>query len=337
MATIRDIANKANVSTTTVSHVINKTRFVSDELRERVLQAMKELGYRPNDLARSLKLGKTNTLGLILPDHSNPFYAEVSNTIENFAFLLGYSLIICNTENNPNKEQAYIRTLTQKKVDGMIFVATGSDRRSAQYLQSLDFPIVIFDREIPLLMEKPNISFVVSDNYRGGVMATEYLVSLGHRRIACITGPSHLTPGAQRQIAFRNVLEKKSLPVNEDMILKGNFDYPSGYSCAKKILQLPQLPTAIFACNDMMAISAMRAIREKGLQIPDDISIVGFDGISLTEYQWPALTTIRQPYDQIAETIMDLYINTQNTTQSTSQRVVLQPSMILRESCRSIK
>lgn len=337
MPTIRDIAQKAGVSTATVSHVINNTRYVSSEVSDRVLQAMKELGYQPNDIARSLKLGKTNTLGLILPDHSNPFFAEVSRIIESYAYLLGYSVIICNTENNPDKELVYIKTLSQKKVDGIIFVAAGSDNRSIMYLQSLDLPIIIFDREIPVLMEKRNISFLVTDNYLGGVMATEYLISLGHRRIGCITGPSNLTPGAQRANAFINVLKNHEIPLHENMIIKGNFDYPSGYECAQELLSLSEPPTAIFACNDMMAISAMRAIREHGLRIPEDISIIGFDGISLAAYQWPSLTTICQPFKEISETILELFVNTTKSTPNSARRIVLQPTLILRESCRAIK
>ncbi|MCC6147545.1 MAG: LacI family DNA-binding transcriptional regulator [Anaerolineaceae bacterium] len=336
MTTIRDIARNAGVSTTTVSHVINNTRYVSDEVRDRVLESMKDLGYQPNDLARSLKLGKTNTLGLILPDHSNPFFAEVSRFIENHAFLLGYSVIICNTENDPDKELVYIKTLSQKKVDGIIFVAAGSDNRSIHYLQSIDLPIIIYDREIPDLMEKSNFSFLVTDNYLGGVMATEYLVSLGHRKIACITGPSNLTPGAQRANAFRDVLKKHDIPLDEAMILKGNFDYPSGYDCAQQLLALPEQPTAIFACNDMMAIAAMRAIRERGFQIPADISIIGFDGISLAAYQWPSLSTIRQPFKEISETILDLFMDITSSTPSRAGRVVLAPTLIQRESCRPL-
>src|SRR5512142_1155108 len=202
MATIREVAESAGVSYATVSHVINNTRFVTPETRERVLAAMAKLSYRPNALARSLRQGKTNTIGLVLPDSANPFFAEISRSIEDEAFRRGYSVFLCNTETDTERELFYVDVLSKKQVDGIIFVAAGAQADSLDFLLHEGMPVVMIDRDVP----KVEVDAVLTDNRLGGYLATRHLVELGHTRIGCIAGPSSITPSAERIIGYQKAL-----------------------------------------------------------------------------------------------------------------------------------
>ncbi len=304
MPTIREVASRAGVSPTTVSHVINNTRFVSAEARQRVLDAMAELNYRPNVLARSLRRGETRTLGLILPDSANPFFAEIARAIEDAAFGAGYNVILGNSENQLDKEQVYVDVLVNKQVDGLIFLASGDHSPSLEQLVHDGLPVVVVDRRLSGL----EVDTVLTDNLQGGLTAARYLLELGHRRIACITGPSNLTPSAERVIGFRRALEEHGLSVDEALIRKGDFHPHSGYRAAAELLGCQPRPTAIFVCNDMMAIGALRALSEAGLRVPHDCSLVGFDDIELASYITPPLTTIRQDKTALAEAAVQLLL-----------------------------
>ena len=260
MATIREVAESAGVSYATVSHVINNTRLVSQETRERVLAAMDALNYRPNALARSLRQGKTNTLGLVLPDSANPFFAEISRSIEDEAFKKGYSVFLCNTELDIQRELFYVDVLSKKQVDGIIFVAAGDQADSLDFLRSRNMPVVLIDRDLPNV----EVDAVLSDNQLGGFLATRHLLSLGHTRIACIAGPSSITPSAERIIGYRRALEEVGLSYDESLILRGDYHAQSGMEITHSILQMEPRPTAIFALNDLMALGALRAAAEAG-------------------------------------------------------------------------
>ncbi|MCX7976366.1 MAG: LacI family transcriptional regulator [Bellilinea sp.] len=304
MPTIREVASRAGVSPTTVSHVINNTRFVSAEARQRVLEAMAELNYRPNVLARSLRRGETRTLGLILPDSANPFFAEIARAIEDAAFSAGYNVILGNSENELAKEQVYVDVLVNKQVDGLIFLASGDHSPSLEHLVRDGLPVVVVDRRLSGL----EVDTVLTDNLQGGLSAARFLLELGHRRIACITGPSNLTPSAERVIGFRRALEEAGMAVEENLIRKGDFHPRSGYRAALELIEYQPRPTAIFICNDMMAIGALRALSEAGLLVPQDCSLVGFDDIELASYVTPPLTTIRQDKTALAEAAVQLLL-----------------------------
>ncbi|MGC8787476.1 MAG: LacI family DNA-binding transcriptional regulator [Anaerolineae bacterium] len=330
MATMKDVAQAAGVSVTTVSHVINETRYVSEELRERVLKAMEELNYHPNTLARSLRQGISHTIGLIVPDNSNPFFADVARAVETRGFEAGYSTILCNSDGQLEKELAYVNVLLAKQVDGVIFIAASSQSEHIMLLTEEQVPVVIADRQMP----DAEVDVVLVDNYRGGYLATEYLISLGHHRIGCITGPSDTTPSADRVRGYKHALTSAGLPVDEDLIVRGDFRYASGISGAQKLLDLEKPPTAIFACNDVMAMAAMAAIREKGLSIPDDISIIGFDDIPQASFTSPPLTTVAQPIQDIGRIATDLLIERMSGSASLpSRRVVLDVKLVVRGSC----
>lgn len=297
MPTMRDVAEKAGVSLTTVSHVINRTRFVSDDVTERVHNAMEELNYRPNELARSLRRGQTNTLGLILPDSANPYFAEIGHAIEATSSSLGYNVILCNTHGAEDKEQHYINVLRNKQVDGILFVATGDKTNSISETLGENFPILLVDRELVGV----RTDVIIVDNHQGGLLATRHLLELGHQRIACISGPSRLRPSAERISGYTQALEEAGLAFDSELFRMGDFHPSSGYQATLDLLALDDPPTAVFTCNDLMAIGVIRATSELGRRVPDDLALVGFDDIELASYTIPPLTTISQPIDRMGD------------------------------------
>lgn len=329
MATIKEVAGRAGVSSATVSHVINGTRYVSDAVREQVLNAMAELGYRPNALARSLRSGQTHTLGLILPDSANPFFAEVGHSIEIAAFDQGYSVILCNTENDFAKETLYMDVLTKKQVDGMIFVATGDRSDSLKNLVEMEVPTVVMDRDFPEL----ELDVVLTDNLQGGYLATQYLISLGHKRIGCIAGPSGINPSARRVTGYKQALEAARLAIEPKLVMNGDFHPETGWEAGRAMLSQPNPPTAIFACNDLMAMGVLRAAAELGLRVPDDLAVVGYDDIEFASYTNPPLTTIKQPKDEMGLATLRFLLGRIKDKQSAPQRALLPVSLVIRGSC----
>jgi LacI family transcriptional regulator len=292
---MRDVAKRAGVSVSTVSHVINNTRAVSQGSRQRVEQAMEELGYKPNALARSLRRRKTNTLGMIVPDSANPFFAEVARAIEDASFAQNYIVILCNSEGDLEKQQTYTNVLIENRVAGILFVAAGVSTELVNDLGQRHVPLVIVDREV-LGVE---VDTVLTDHVQGGCLATQHLVDLGHRRIACIAGNSEVSPSAERVTGYRRTLEKNGIAFDESLVVKGDFQYESGYAATRQLLELERPPSAIFACNDLMAVGCISAARELGLRVPDDLSVVGFDDVRLASFTNPPLTTIVQPKVEI--------------------------------------
>ncbi|MBP7964122.1 MAG: LacI family DNA-binding transcriptional regulator [Caldilineaceae bacterium] len=300
--TMSDVAAQAGVSVTTVSHVINSTRPVSADLRERVVVAMAALNYQPNRLARSLRQGRTHTIGMIVPDNANPYFAEVARGIEETAYQNDYSLILCNSAGDLDRERFYINVLLEKQVDGIILVAAGS---STSNIANIALPpMVVVDRDLPNI----HADAVLTENAQGGQLATEHLLALGHRRIACITGASDVTPTAERATGYRQALVAAGVEVDENLVVKGDFHYASGYAAAKGLLTGPNPPTAIFACNDLMAVGAISAGIELGLRIPADLSIVGFDDVQLASFTNPPLTTVAQPKREMGTLAVSLLL-----------------------------
>jgi len=325
---MRDVAERAGVSVSSVSHVINETRPVSDELRERVLTAMQELGYQPNLLARGLRRGETHTLGMITPDSANPFFAEVTRGVEDTSFEQGYNVILCNSDGDLEKELVYANVLAEKRVDGILFVAAGVSTEHILALQAQRMPLVVVDRDIPNVA----VDSVLTDNAQGGKLATQHLIDLGHRRIGCITGPSDVTPSADRVTGYRQALEESGIPVDEALIVKGKFQYESGYRAARQLLSMDDAPTAIFACNDLMAVGAIRAALELGRQVPADLSIVGFDDVRLASFVNPPLTTIAQPKYEMGVVAATMLLERIRDPDIPPRQRVLDTSFLLRQS-----
>lgn len=301
---MRDVAEQAGVSVTTVSHVINHSRPVNTDTRQRVEQVMQVLGYQPNVLARSLRKGKTNTIGVILPDNANPYFAEVVRGIEDASFSQGYSVILCNSDNDLEKERFYTNVLIEKQVDGIIFVAAGLSDGNLQNLQTRGIPAVMVDRKVPGVQ----LDCVFADNQVGGYLATEYLIGLGHTSIACISGPQGGASSRERITGYRQALEVSGIDPNPDWLVEGDFQYQGGYEALKLLSKAGSIPTAIFACNDLMAIGAYRYAQEKNISIPQELSIIGFDDISLAAFVNPPLTTIRQSKDKMGSLAANLLL-----------------------------
>ena len=328
MTTIREVAERAGVSYATVSHVINNTRVVSPETRQRVLAAMAELNYRPNALARSLRQGKTNTLGLVLPDSANPFFAEISRSIEDKAFNKGYSVFLCNTELDTERELFYVDVLSKKQVDGIIFVAAGDQTDSLDFLVREGMPVVMIDRNVPNVQ----VDAVLPDHRLGGFLATQHLLKLGHTRIACIAGPSSITPSAERITGYRNALEQANIPYDEKLVIRGDYHAQSGMDITSSILMMDPRPTAIFALNDLMALGALRAAAEAVCSVPKDLAVVGYDNLELSQYTNPPLTTIAQSKKEIGVQAVNLLVERIAQKNRPPSRVVLPPELIVRRS-----
>ncbi|MBA4420045.1 MAG: LacI family transcriptional regulator [Anaerolinea sp.] len=327
--TIKDVALSASVSITTVSHVINNTRVVDPSTRQRVLHSMEALGYHPNNVARSLRSGVTKTIGLIVPDASNPFFAEVARKIEDYGYQQGYSVILGNSDNNPEKQTNYINTLLAKRVDGVIFISSGGDDKELLKFSESQIPVVVADRNISLELA----DVVQVDNEQAGSDATRYLIELGHKNIACITGLITLSPSMERIKGYEGAMKMAGIPVRQENIIVGDFTTLSGEKAMESLLAAIEFPTAVFCFNDMMAIGAMAAIRKAGLSIPGDVSIIGFDDIELASLVVPPLTTVAQPFSEIASYATDLLIERikGNRTEA-NQRVVLKARLVPRES-----
>lgn len=329
ISTIRDVAEKAGVSTTTVSHVVNKTRFVSEALSRRVVHAIKELNYQPFGLARSLRTKASGTIGIVIPDNTNPFFAEVVRGIEDYCYEHGYSVFLCNSDGAPDREYHYLRLLMEKGVDGLVLVSAGDDRDSLELLEGRKIPKVIIDREV----ESINTDSVLIDNLQGGYDAANHLLDLGHTRIGCIAGPSQVTPSGQRLQGFARALREKSVIVDEEIIVAGDFRSQSGSEGLIHLMQTREPPTAVFACNDMMAIGAMSAARELGIEVPGRLSLVGFDDIALASLVIPKLTTIAQPKRELGEAGAKLLLRRIREGDRKESSIILRPALVERESC----
>ncbi len=330
MATLRDVARRAGVSIATVSYVLNGTRSVSPEVEARVREAVRALQYRPNRLARGLRRKRTHVIGLVVPDSANPFFAEIARGMEDLSFAHDHSVILCNSDGDPAKEQRYLGVLIEQQVDGIALVSAHATPAHLSMLRQRRIPFVVVDRDLPGL----EADCVLADNFQGGYLATRHLLERGHRRIACIAGPSELTPSADRVRGYRRALEEAGIRPREVWVQRGDFRAESGYEAARFFLSLPAKvrPTAIFACNDLMAIGAMRAIGEAGLSIPDDIALVGFDDILLASYVIPPLTTVAQPTYEMGRMAGDLLLRRLGEPDRPPARLILPVRLVVRQS-----
>ncbi|MCL5075695.1 MAG: LacI family transcriptional regulator [Chloroflexi bacterium] len=291
--TIKDVAAQAGVSYQTVSRVINNKPEVAAETRQKVLQVIKELDYQPNVLAGSLRRRETLTIALIIPDTFNPFFAEVAKGVEETGFQFGYSLVLCHSDYDAQKELRYVHVLRSKRVDGVILIPSSPASEALQVLLKHKIPVVLADRK-PMDMAS-EVDTVTADNTQGARAATEHLIRLGHRRIAFIARPFPMTHSAGRLHGYRLALEQHGLPFVEEMVVHGGFRYPAGEEAMQHLLSLKPPITAVLAYNDIMAIGALKAISDRGLSVPRDISVVGFDDIPPAAYTDPPLTTVAMP------------------------------------------
>jgi len=332
MTTIADVARYAGVSVATVSHVMNRTRHVEPETAERVRAAIAALRYSPNSLARSLRRGETKTIGLLLPDNSNPFFASVARQIEDAGFVAGYTVILCNSDGSAEKEERYLSVLMAKQIDGLIFAGSSDHARVFSQL-SAAVPAVLLDREI----HSVNVDTVLVDHDHGGYLAGRHLVGLGHKRIGVIGGPRDSSSSPARLRGFVRALGEAGVELPADAVVDSDYHFAGGRLAMERLLtQVPDI-TAVFACNDLMAMGAITALRSRGLRVPDDISMIGFDDIPYAVTTWPPLTTIAQPVEKIGTRAVSLLLERVAEPAAHSRREVLMPVLVERESCAPLR
>ncbi|HZS09758.1 MAG TPA: LacI family DNA-binding transcriptional regulator [Blastocatellia bacterium] len=336
--TIVDIAARAGVAPMTVSRVINESGYVSEAMREKVQLAVRELNYRPNGLARSLKRQRTQVVGILLPDIVNPFSAELVGGIQEMLLARGYTSFISTSERSTSREQAALRALFDHRADGII-VAT------RETTVGNDFLLHLTERGVPMVvvgrtLAHPHVDRVTADHWQGGLEAVEHLISLGHRRIGFIGVSPAGGDGLRRYQGYLDALRKHHLPVDEKLIVgpetqsgPGYSTQDDGYEGMRRLLMLAKPPTAVFARNDFTAIGAMGAIRDAGLSVPDDVAIVGFDNVPLAAYTAPTLTTVDQPTTEQGRQAAALLLERIEGDRSRKRReICLECHLIIRQS-----
>ncbi|TXY07796.1 substrate-binding domain-containing protein [Vibrio mimicus] len=333
MATMKDIARLAGVSTSTVSHVINKSRFVSDEIAERVNNAAQQLNYAPSALARSLKMNRTQTIGMLVTTSTNPFFGEVVKGVERSCYHKGYNLILCNTEGDNQRMKASINTLLQKRVDGLLLMcSTLEGERLDVFDRYPDIPVVVMDWG-PILFASDKIQ---DNSLQGGYMAAKHLIECGHREIGCITGPLIRHQAQMRYEGYKRALSEKGIAINPDWIVESDFECEGGYNAFEKLCERGKLPSALFVCNDMMAMGVIQAANQRGLRVPDDLSLIGYDDVHIAKFMSPALTTIHQPKYRLGKAAIDTLLYRLENPDTTAQVVQLEPTLVVRGSVRKL-
>ncbi|TQQ20033.1 substrate-binding domain-containing protein [Vibrio cholerae] len=333
MATMKDIARLAGVSTSTVSHVINKSRFVSDEIAERVNNAAQQLNYAPSALARSLKMNRTKTIGMLVTTSTNPFFGEVVKGVERSCYHQGYNLILCNTEGDNQRMKASINTLLQKRVDGLLLMcSTLEGERLDVFDRYPDIPIVVMDWG-PILFASDKIQ---DNSLQGGYMAAKHLIECGHKEIGCITGPLIRHQAQMRYEGYKRALAEAGIAINPDWIVESDFECEGGYQAFEKLYQSGKLPSALFVSNDMMAMGVIQAASQRGLRVPDDLSLIGYDDVHIAKFMTPALTTIHQPKYRLGKAAVDTLLYRLENPDTTAQVVQLEPTLVVRNSVRKL-
>jgi len=330
MANMKEIAKMAGVSVGTVSHVLNDSAGVREAARKRVLEAVQAAGYQPNQLARGLRRDKTNMIGMIIPDVTNPFFPAVVRGAEDIAFSNGYRLILCNTDNDHSKELVHLNELRTFLPAGLIVIPSNfSDLTvQAERYRRAGTGVVCVDR----LPKNWSGDSVTADNEKGAYSATRCLLQLGHTTLATITGPLHLTNAKERLSGFKRAMREVKLPLLPEYVQETTFDKRGGYLKTLVLLRHIPRPTAIFASNDMIALGALLAIREAGLRCPNDISLMGFDDLDLGETTDPALSSVAQSGYQLGTTAAQILLDRIRGDRGPAKHIVLDTSLHLRNS-----
>ena len=329
MPTIHEVAKRAGVASITVSRVINNSGYASEEIRERVMAAVKEMGYVPNRLASSLRSKRTRVLALVLTDITNPFFTVAARGVEDVASQAGYTVIFCNTDENKQKEQKYVDVLMQNQVDGIILVPSGFDSDSIETLQQNNIPVVVIDRAVA----DKRVDQVRCDSVTGACELTRLLLSLGHTRIALLNGPQNVSTAADRLIGFRQALQEAPAAARQQVVLHGAFTRESGYRMTQEALALSPRPTALFAANNFIALGTLRALEEAHLRVPEDVAVVTFDDLPESLVISPFLTVAAQPVYQMAARATEILLKRMASPQpETFEEIVFPTTLIIRKS-----
>lgn len=328
--TIREVAQAAGVSVATVSRVVSgSAHHVRPDTRTRVLAAVARLRYQPNLVARGLKKRVTRTIGLIVPDISNPFFPAIARGIEDVASRAGLGVLLCNTYEDLAKERTYLALLDNRMVDGLIFATVGANTAHLRMLRRRGVPVVLIARA----PDRVGIDAVLVDNRRGARDATSHLIRLGHQDIVFIGGPDSLPVEVEREAGYREALAAAGIPVNPRLIFDGGFRAEGGAAAVCAMIERGERFTAVFAANDLMAIGAMEELRRRGRRLPYDVAVVGFDDITFASLVEPRLTTVAQPKYRMGCLAMERLLELLGGGDRRPRRLVLEPQLVVRDSC----
>ncbi|HPE68852.1 MAG TPA: LacI family DNA-binding transcriptional regulator [Thermotogota bacterium] len=338
MANMKDVARLAGVSVATVSNVISGRKYVSPALKERVETVMKEMRYRPSKIARSLKIQRSFLVGLLVPDITNPYFAEIARGVESVALKNDYQMFLCNSDGNHAREEITLESFHGHGVDGVINVAPRMEEGLLAHF-SEGMPMVIVDRHLSIV--NPLIDVIYTNNFKGSAELAAHFLSTGHNRFACIAGPQDVPTAVRRLQGFCNQLTIAGIPASRNHIFSAEFKYEDGFRVMKEILKLKPRPTAVFAGNDMMAWGAMEAVLEEKVRVPEEISIAGFDNVFFSNLVVPSLTTVHQPKFESGQLAMELLLEKiQGKIEGKpckTRRRELDSQLIVRDSTRSIQ
>lgn len=325
MATIKDIAEMADVAVSTVSYVLNNKKNVKPETRERIMEAIRKLNYQPRSVARSLKTGRTSTIGIMLPDITNLFFTETTRGIEDAANKCGYNVILCNTDKDAKKEMDYLNNLYSKDVDGIIIIGTCQNQHIIR--SNAGTPTVVINGKIG-----EDIPYVKVDDIQGGYLATKHLLERKKSEVMFLTGPLSRKSFFDRMTGYLNAIRSEGLEHNEFLVHQCDMSFQGGYDKIKSVFNKDFGIKSIFAVSDVIALGAIRALIEKGVKVPEDVSVVGYDDISIASMFIPSLTTIRQPKYLMGQKAVEFLIRKIDDKASENEYMVLEPELIIRES-----
>lgn len=334
MATIKDVAKLAGVSTTTVSHVINKTRFVAEDTSKAVWDAVSALNYSPSAVARSLKINTTKSIGMIITTSEAPYFAEIVLAVEDYCYREGYSLFLCNTQNDPEKIQNHLDMLIKKRVDGILVMCSEYTENSLALFNGTNVPMVVMDWG-------PNdgkSDRIIDHSFDGGYLATRHLIENGHKDIAIIAGNLFKTTAKARFDGFVKAMNEANLPVRPEWICENDFEPEAGYESMNQLLRLTERPTAVVCACDTIALGAISAIGEKGLSVPHDISVIGYDNIHSSRFYSPPLTTIHQSKTRLGTMALQVLLERIQDSEAPHQPKTLEfyPELVIRQSVRNL-
>jgi LacI family transcriptional regulator len=327
-ATMVEVARRAGVSVSTVSHVINETRFVRASTREAVLSAIKKTGYVPNSVARSLTTARSRSLGLIMTVVTNPYFADVVQGVDEEARRSGYVLLLGDSHEEPDQELRLVRDLHQRRVDGLILAPSAESRRALRYLRERSIPAVLIDR-----MADAGFSQVGTENVESTALLVRHLADVGHRRIGMVAGLKGLTTTRERVAGYRLGLERSQLEYDEGLVVDGGSFAEPAHSAVGRLLRLARPPTALVVGNNYMTIGTMAAIRDAGLDVPADVAVVAFDDFEWANLFSPRLTTMAQPCREMGASAVRLLLSQLRGPGQAPRSIRLAPRFVHRESC----
>ncbi|NGQ96698.1 LacI family transcriptional regulator [Brevibacillus sp. SYP-B805] len=322
--TIKKIAELAGVSSATVSRILNNTGRYSEETKERVLEIIRDYNYRTNVVAKSLRTNKSKTIGVIVPDITNEFFANIVLAIENYSVPNGYSIFICNTSEDHEKEKMFVRDLEAKGVDGIIYLS--GNKQIPEQTTSKHLPTVCIDRN----PGNKEIVVVESDNFSGGFIATEELIQQGCKRIVIIKDERDVSPMAERYRGYREALQKHGIPLDENLVVNVKVDVHEATKAVQHLISRGTAFDAIFACTDWLAIGAINALHQHQILIPDEVKIIGFDNISVAQHSYPPLTTVEQDKTKLGEIAAQILLDMIDQKKPQKQNIVLPVSLVKR-------